>query len=75
MDKSGVSMIDDEIQDNTVMNDVAYLFPPFCTKLRIQQGELSEMTSYRANEDEAILLFSRLLIVASFFVMCTCKKW
>ena len=33
-------------------------------KLRIQLSDLSKMTSYRANKNEAVLLFSYLLIVA-----------
>ena len=37
-------------------------------KLRIKLSDLSEMTSYHVNENEAVLLFSR------FFTVCTFKK-
>ena len=35
---------------------------------------LNEMTSYKVNENVAVLLFSRLLIFASIFIVCTCKE-
>ena len=43
-------------------------------KLGIQLSDLRDMTLYHANESEAFLLFSRLVIVASLSIVCTYKK-
>ena len=70
-------MIDHRIKDNTVINGVSYFFSlffrPLLGKLRIQLSNLSEMMSYRANKNQSVPLFSRLLIVARLFIVCTCK--
>ena len=59
------------------MNGVSYFYITFCrflVKLHIEISDLHEVTSYRSKnlslafkEDEAVLLFSRLLIVANLF--------
>ena len=75
-DKSEVGTTDDEIQDS-VMN-VYHTFPTILllllVKLRIQLRDLSELRSYREDENKAVLLSSHLLIVASLLIVCTCKK-
>ena len=64
--ESGVCMIDNKIQENSVMNGVSYcfrtIFRLLLVKLCIQLSDLRELTSYRANENKAVLLFSRLSI-------------
>ena len=59
-DKSGAA----KIQGNTVMIGVSYfcaLFFAFSLrKFRIQLNNLRETTSYRANENEAVIVFSPL---------------
>ena len=42
-------------------------------KFRIQISDLSKVTSYRSSKNEAVLLFSRLLIVASLIIMVLMK--
>ena len=65
-------MIENKIQENTVMLSTIFRF--LLVKLRIQLSDLFKMTSYRANENEAVQLFSRLIIVASLFIVCIFKK-
>ena len=48
-------MIHDEIQNNTAMNGLPYFSPSVCELT--YSSDLSEMTSYRTNEKEAVLLF------------------
>ena len=68
-------MINDKIQGNTVMNsDFLAIFRLLLVKLCIQLSDLREMTSHGENKNEAVLLFSRLLIVASLSIVCTCMK-
>ena len=51
-DKTGVAMIGNKMQDNTVYEFCIMLFPTilrlFPVKLRIQLSDLREMMSYRA---------------------------
>ena len=60
------------------MHGISYFFNYFSHSLRkltySNLGDLSEMTSYRSNEYETVLLFSHLLIVASLFIVSSCKK-
>ena len=66
-------MIDNKIQDNTAMNGISYFFPLFspspCMKLRIQISDLSGVASYRASENDAVGVFSRVLIIAGLFIV------
>ena len=65
------------MQDGTAMNGVSYFFyffPFLFVNLRIEISDLSEMTSFYTNRNEAVLLFSRLVIVAGLFIVCSCKK-
>ena len=65
-------MTDGKIQDNTVMNDghfFHYSSPSLC-----EIRNLSEMASNRSNDNEAFLLLSCLLIVASLVIACACKE-
>ena len=50
------------------------IFRLLFVKLRIEISDLSKMTSYRAKENEAVLLLSHLLIVVGLFIICSCKK-
>ena len=76
-DKSWVCISDDEIQDDIAMNGISYFsgyFSPSLCELRIQISNLSVVTSYRSNENQIVVLFFRLSIVASLFIVCSCKK-
>ena len=46
----------------------------FDTTFQFSKSALREMTSHRANENEAVQLFFRNLIVASLSIVCTCTK-
>ena len=70
-------MINEEMQDNTVRNDVPYFFhysSHFLVKLRIQLSDLRNVASYRAKKNETVLLFSLLLIFSYIAVVCACTK-
>ena len=54
-------MIDDEMKDNIVNNGDTF-------------SQWRETTSHRANTNEAVFLFSLLLIVASLLILQPCKK-
>ena len=76
-EKPGVDMIDDKTQDNTVINRVSYFFTIFRylpVKLYIHLCDLRSMASYRVNENEAALLFSRLLMAARLSIVCICTR-
>ena len=57
------------------MKGVLYfsLFSP--SPCEIQLSDLRGMTSHRANENEAVVLSSRLLTVASLSIVALAQKW
>ena len=68
--ESTFGMIAAKIQHNTALNDVSYFsyyFRLLFVKSRLPIRNMSEMASHRSNKNEAIVLFSRLLIVAGLF--------
>ena len=76
-DKSGVGTIDDEIQDNAVMKGVSYFSQCFSpSPCEITSGGKRSMRNdvISRNHKQSNLLFSRLLIIASLFIVFTCKK-
>ena len=66
-------MTNNEIQDN-MLRMVHHIFSTIVqllfVKLHIQISNLSDVTSYRTNENQAVLLFCHLSIIASLLIEC-----
>ena len=75
---SGIGTTDDEIQDNTVMNSVLYFFPlfsalSFCEIIYLVK-RFARNDVISRNQKRDCLLFSRLLIIASLFIVFNRKN-
>ena len=70
-----VGMIDNKLQDIYLLLCMVYhtfltILCPLLVKLPIQSSDLSEMTSYCANEkNEVFLLFTHFLITPILFIL------
>ena len=78
-DKSGVGTIYDKIYIVYYHIIISYTAIQWCITYSLcdylfQISDLSEMTSYRSNENEAAPLLSRLFIDASLFIVSSCKE-
>ena len=76
-DKFGGGIIDDKIQNNTVINGESYFFSlffpsPYEITNSVKRSAWNEAISHC--ENKSVPLFSCLLIVASPSIVCTCMK-
>ena len=81
-------MIDEKIRDHTIMNGLSSFFRSvfllICkisnSSKRLEHSDAIKCKGFvpfgvTFNEDEAVLLFSRLFIVSSRFIVCLLKSW